>query len=808
MAVDSTVVRTTRAVNTGSGLTGGGTLSANRTIAVDSTVVRTSGNQAIGGEKTFSSSPLVPTPSPASNNQYAANTSWVRTLISSAVYAVKRMLFTGFIPDTTVTTYNVLANNTRDTSQLYNGKIYLPQYGGITMQVYDCATDTVSTYNVLANHNRDTSQLYNGKIYLPQNNGTNMQVYDCATNTVQTYDVLASHFRDTSQLYNGKIYLPQNDGTNMQVYDCATNTVQTYNVLLRHPRVTSQLYNGKIYLPQSGGTNMQVYDCATNTVSTYSVLSGSYNRRTSQLYNGKIYIPQQGGTNMQVYDCATNTAQTYDVLANHNRYTSQLYNGKIYLPQSGGTNMQVYDCATNTAQTYDVLANHNRYTSQLYNGKIYLPQSGGTNMQVYSIDKPDLELQETVNVHAGAGIVETGVSEDGKHRYRKFSDGTLIATGKDTVSIAGISMPIKKITAVNDSTSQTCTYGDGRIYLPKGTTLYTIDGITLEVVDTHTIPNSNMAQSCHFYKGKVFINIGSSMIVYDTVLKTHITVGISSYAALTTSKLLGNKIIGAGPNETTALVYNCDDNSYIETDPIFGNSTNKYTSFVLNEKVYILQTGSSSSYDIVEVSQDGTVRNAGMINKTSSTIRSLFKNGKMFFPSNNSMGILHAIGDTFVTFVNTSTGQSFIGTYPFAIGNSVFYITNNGLVSIIDINTGTVTAYNVNFITVAGGDYIYASCELNDVVCIPVSGASEVYFFGRGEKTVVIPREYIVIQSIESIESISFSASYNTFYGYNVEPPTVSYTYDKEGNIVVSIKIDESLARADVTLTYQIIGTT
>jgi hypothetical protein len=61
----------------GTGLTGGGTIAADRTlnvgagdgisvaadaVAVDATVVRTTGNQTIAGIKTFSSSPVVPTP--------------------------------------------------------------------------------------------------------------------------------------------------------------------------------------------------------------------------------------------------------------------------------------------------------------------------------------------------------------------------------------------------------------------------------------------------------------------------------------------------------------------------------------------------------------------------------------------------------------------------------------------------------------------------------------------------------------------------------------------------------------------------
>jgi microcystin-dependent protein len=57
LSVDSTVVRTTRTINTnsGSGLTGGGDLSANRSLSVDSTVVRTTENQTIDGVKTFGS---------------------------------------------------------------------------------------------------------------------------------------------------------------------------------------------------------------------------------------------------------------------------------------------------------------------------------------------------------------------------------------------------------------------------------------------------------------------------------------------------------------------------------------------------------------------------------------------------------------------------------------------------------------------------------------------------------------------------------------------------------------------------------
>jgi microcystin-dependent protein len=50
------IVRNTRAITAGSGIAGGGDLSADRSIAVDGTVIRTTGNQTLGGTKTFSDS--------------------------------------------------------------------------------------------------------------------------------------------------------------------------------------------------------------------------------------------------------------------------------------------------------------------------------------------------------------------------------------------------------------------------------------------------------------------------------------------------------------------------------------------------------------------------------------------------------------------------------------------------------------------------------------------------------------------------------------------------------------------------------
>lgn len=60
-------VRADRSVTGGDGLVGGGDLTGDRELSVDSTVIRTTGNQTLGGVKTFSNPPILTTPSTTVN---------------------------------------------------------------------------------------------------------------------------------------------------------------------------------------------------------------------------------------------------------------------------------------------------------------------------------------------------------------------------------------------------------------------------------------------------------------------------------------------------------------------------------------------------------------------------------------------------------------------------------------------------------------------------------------------------------------------------------------------------------------------
>lgn len=76
--IATTIVRTSRSITAGDGLSGGGDLSADISFAVDSTVIRTTGNQTLSGTKTFPTLRYSGTALPDTTNVYNLGSSTLR----------------------------------------------------------------------------------------------------------------------------------------------------------------------------------------------------------------------------------------------------------------------------------------------------------------------------------------------------------------------------------------------------------------------------------------------------------------------------------------------------------------------------------------------------------------------------------------------------------------------------------------------------------------------------------------------------------------------------------------------------------
>jgi hypothetical protein len=308
------------------------------------------------------------------------------------------------------------------TSQVYNGKLYMPAHNGNLLEIYDFTTGQSTYSNVLSNHGRTTSAIYNGNLYLPRNGGTEMDIYNIAAGTRTTFTGLTSMSRSTCQVFSGKLYLPEYNGTRMDVYDFDTQGVRLITGLSNHMRWDSQIYNDKLYLPQHAGTGMDIFDLILETKDTVTGLLSTDRINTSQIHNGKLYLPHRTSNQMNIYDIGTSQITTVFNLSTSSRRTSAIYKGNLYLPRTNSTEMDIYNFTTGARSTFSGLTSyHGRFTSAIYNGKLYLPQSSGDEMNIYTIEEA-YEL--------GAGIIESGSNANG--RYIKYSDGTMVCWGVGT----------------------------------------------------------------------------------------------------------------------------------------------------------------------------------------------------------------------------------------------------------------------------------------------------------------------------------------------------------------------------------------
>ena len=94
----------------------------------------------------------------------------------------------------------------RTTSQLYNGKLYMLQSLGNTLEIFDLTTETTTIKQLPTNMYRFTISIYNGKLYMPQNGGATLEIFDLALETTTTKTLPTTMNRYTSQIYNGKLY--------------------------------------------------------------------------------------------------------------------------------------------------------------------------------------------------------------------------------------------------------------------------------------------------------------------------------------------------------------------------------------------------------------------------------------------------------------------------------------------------------------------------------------------------------------------------------------------------------------------------
>ena len=110
--VDTSVARTTTDLTAGDGLSGGGTIAASRSFAVDSTVIRTTGDQSLAGAKTFTGKLIIPSTDVTDAGAIFtdANEAWV--YVNGAKKQITPTASVGTVEDVGASGIDIYAGNT------------------------------------------------------------------------------------------------------------------------------------------------------------------------------------------------------------------------------------------------------------------------------------------------------------------------------------------------------------------------------------------------------------------------------------------------------------------------------------------------------------------------------------------------------------------------------------------------------------------------------------------------------------------------------------------------------------------------
>ena len=169
------------------------------------------------------------------------------------------------------------------------------------MEIYDISTGTTTTTDTLVSSaGRTTSQLYNGKIYIPPDYGSIMEIYDIASDTTTTIALTINMYHRISQLYNGKIYMPQYGGTIMEIYQFSSAAPLGAGIceLGENP-------NGHYFKIKTGtGTGILVcFGIQTIALGSPNTIAIRFDSSGNTVYRmGTVYLPAEFSDNKYIHE--------------------------------------------------------------------------------------------------------------------------------------------------------------------------------------------------------------------------------------------------------------------------------------------------------------------------------------------------------------------------------------------------------------------------------------------------------------------------------------------------------------------------
>jgi len=502
------------AVIAGNGLTGGGTSGsvtltvgsgdgitvAASSVGVDSTVVRTTGAQTIGGLKTFSSIPIVGTALTADNSTQAASTAWVNLQGYSTTVGVVTSVSGSSGADVginiTGTAAVPIVNATLNTTAVIAGSytyssITVDAQGRLTSASSGAAPGTMNSFRMQGD--TGTIESITDNQILSIVGGTGVDTISSSADTLTI--ALNLDELPTVTLYNGSTeYIPMVTAAN----------------------VSSKILGNNISLSQLGAPTASL-DIGSNkliNVLTPTLAQDAANKAyVDASVSGSGALIYQGG-----YDAATNTPNldaTPVITINKGFTYTVTVAGLFFTEQVEVGDLIIAEINTPTVLTdWTTVQNNVDIASSTTVGIASFPVAGGLSItSLGAVSMPDLGTASAV----GSASQSLTITTDAKGRISAKSAQTIAITASQVTDFC---------TAVSS-----CVATDTAYAANIG------DGAATSIAVTHGLGTADVAVELY--------NIASGQTVYATVVRTSInvvTISTSVAIALNAVRVLVKKI--------------------------------------------------------------------------------------------------------------------------------------------------------------------------------------------------------------------------------------------------------------------------
>ena len=406
---------TSVSITAGTGLTGGGDISANRTLALSH----------LGIELLTD---------PGANRVLL----WDDTL--GACRWIELISGLQLSPGVQVSTFGSLSGGDKWVGGVLagNGCIYGVPFDSTTVLKIDPSDDSATTFGSLSGGNKwnGGALAANGYIYCIPRNSTTILKIDSSNDSTSTFGSLAGSDKWSGGVLagNGFIYGIPFDSTTILKIDPSDDSTSTFGSLSGDDKWQGGVLaaNGCIYGIPFDSTTILKIDTSDDSVTTFGSFAGSDKWVYGVLAgNGCIYCIPYDSTVILKIDPADDSTTTFGSLTDGNKWIGGVLagNGCIYGIPADSTTILKIDPSDDSVTTFDDLVGTSKWQGGVLagNGCIYGIPFDSTTVLKISFDT-GLSVDESDVDHGGLG----GLSDDDHTQYL-LANGTRALTGNMAV---------------------------------------------------------------------------------------------------------------------------------------------------------------------------------------------------------------------------------------------------------------------------------------------------------------------------------------------------------------------------------------